>query len=385
MYIGIVAEWNPFHEGHAHLLSMIRARYPEAPIAAAMSGAFVQRGEPALFDKWSRAAWSVEHGVSAAAELPVSCVLQSADRFAEAGILLLHAMGCTHAAFGAETLDAAAISAIAEWTFSPAFSEAFHEALRKGLPYSAAVNDAAVRKFPGLADDLTKPNNLLGIQYARTILQYDLPMEILPFPRDQAHPVSATAIRGEIAGGRTPSHIPEAERPALLRLLRSGAFTDYRRYDDACLLSFRLLTKEHLIRSGLFSEGLENRWLKEMQRTSYEDMLAAIKSRRYLYSRLRRIGASLLLAGADGPAPMAQPGRPLYVRLLALRRTESALLRRARLPVITSTARAERTLSGEAAAQLALDRRACDIQTFCFHGSEQRAGRQDYYRSPVIL
>lgn len=82
------------------------------------------------------------------------------------------------------------------------------------------MNDAAVRKFPGLADDLTKPNNLLGIQYARTILQYDLPMEILPFPRDQDQPVSATAIRGEIAGGHAPSHIPEAERPALLRLLR---------------------------------------------------------------------------------------------------------------------------------------------------------------------
>ena len=86
MVIGIVAEWNPFHEGHAGLIQKARAALPGAPVVCAMSGAFVQRGEPAIFDKWSRARWAVLGGVDLAVELPAICVLQSADRFAAAGV-----------------------------------------------------------------------------------------------------------------------------------------------------------------------------------------------------------------------------------------------------------------------------------------------------------
>lgn len=385
MYIGIVAEWNPFHEGHARLLAAIREAHPGIPMACTMSGAFVQRGEPALFDKWSRAAWAVESGVSLAVELPAACVLQSADRFAEAGILLLSDLGCTHAAFGAETLGAGELNAVAEWTLSPRFLDAFHEGLRKGLPYSAAVNQAVTLKFPSLEADLSKPNNLLGIQYARTILAHGLAMQILPFRRDQSRPVSATAIRREITTGLAPSHIPEAERPSVEALLARGAFTDYCRYDDACLLAFRLTDRRRLAESGLFSEGLENRWDREMHRGSYEAMLSSIKSRRYLYSRLRRIGAALLLSPTTVPSPMARKQRAGYARLLALRKKDSALLRRARIPVVTSFAKAERTLPEELRGSLRLDGRASDVQAWCFRGEAERDGRPDYYRSPRIL
>lgn len=385
MYIGIVAEWNPFHEGHARLLAAVRARHPGVPAACAMSGAFVQRGEPALFDKWSRAAWAVQSGVSIAVELPAACVLQSADRFAEAGVLLLSDLGCTHLAFGTETLQADQLNAAAEWTLSPRFRDAFHDGLRRGLPYSAAVNQAVSLAFPSLATDLAKPNNLLGIQYARAILSHGLSLQILPFRRDESRPVSATAIRKEIAAGLAPSHIPAEERPSMDALLARGACTDYRRYDDACLLAFRLMGHRRLEESGLFSEGLENRWDREMQRGSYEAMLSAIKSRRYLYSRLRRIGAALLLSPDGGPSPMARAQRAGYARLLAFRKEESRLLRRARIPVVTSFARAERTLPEALRWSLRLDGRACDVQAWCFRGEAERDGRQDYYRSPRVL
>lgn len=385
MYIGIVSEWNPFHEGHARLLASIRETCPGAEIACAMSGAFVQRGEPALFDKWARAAWAVKGGASLVVELPAACVLQSADRFAEAGIRLLAALGCTHAAFGAETLTADEIRTAAAWTLTEAFTQELRRFLRTSLPYARAVNQALAGKFPALRDDFSRPNNLLGIQYARTILAHHLPMDILPFLRDESRPVSATAIRREIAAGQPPSHIPDAEKESLCALLRRGAYTDYRRYDDACLLAFRLMSGEMLRRSGLFSEGLENRWAKEMQRPSYEELLRAVKSRRYLYSRLRRIGAALLLSPAGELSLMASPQEAPYARLLALRASSSSLLRRCRLPVVTSTARAERTLDNAALRFLTLDRRACDVQTFCFHGEAERAGRLDYFRSPAVL
>ena len=385
MYIGITAEWNPFHEGHARLIASLREAYPDAPVACAMSGAFVQRGEPAIVDKWSRAVWAVRSGLSLAVELPAACVLQSADRFAEAGVLLLSDLGCTHVAFGAETLTADEIRAVAAWTLDPAFTEVLREGLREGQPYAASAARAAALRFPHLTDDLTRPNNLLAIQYARTIAAYHLPMDILPFRRDTSSPASATAIRKEISVGLSPSRIPSEEIEDLSSLLDRGAYVDYRRYDDACLLAFRLMQKKDFEMSGLFSEGLENKWARECARGTYSDMLAAIKSRRYLYSRLRRIGASLLLSPAGRPSLMARPQRAPYARLLALRKDASWLLRRARLPVVTSFARAERLFSPEAREFLLLDRRATDIQAYCFHGEEERGGGADYRHSPAVL
>lgn len=385
MVVGIVAEWNPFHEGHAGLIQKARAILPGAPVVCAMSGTFVQRGEPAIFDKWSRARWAVLGGVDLAVELPALCVLQSADRFAAAGVHLLAGLGVTHLAFGTESLDAEGIHAIAGWTLTDAFHDALHGELEKGIPYSRAVNLAIAREFPSYAPDLERPNNLLGIQYARTILQQRLPMEILPIHRDTDRPISATQIRGQITGGAAPLHIPHAQQDALAALLRNGAYTDYRRYDDACLLSLRTMEKTQLTGSGLFTEGLENRWYREMGAPTYQAMLDAVKSKRYLYSRLRRIGAALLLAGPMAPSPFSSPSIPLYARLLAMKASASSLLRQAKLPVITSFAKALRTSPPEIRLSLTLEQRATDIQAWCMKAETARSARNDFYRSPVVI
>ncbi len=384
MYIGIIAEWNPFHTGHAHLLSVLHLRYPNVPIICAMSGSFVQRGEPAIFDKWTRASWAVQNGASAVMELPVTCVLQSADKFAAAGVHMLHALGCTHVAFGAETLTPEEIKALAAYTFSSAFSSLFHGYLQQGLPYAVSVNRSLEEKFPSLTDDVSKPNNLLAIQYARAIMENNLPMNIIAVPRNQTECISASGIRRDITANLRPIPIQDNERDVMNALIANGLYTDYQRYNDACLLFFRLIDKENLAQSALFSEGLENKWAKEMHHSSYEDVLNSVKSKRYLYSRLRRITASLLLSPFGGPSPMAKAPQLLYARLLALRREHSYILKRSTLPIVTSFARARQELSADAQKLLSLDRKATDLQRYCYHNPAERAGGQDYYRSPVI-
>lgn len=383
MYIGIVAEWNPFHDGHAYLIRCLRSRYGPVPIASIQSGAFVQRGEPALFDKWSRAVWSIESGIDLAVELPAVCALQSADHFAAAGARLAADLGCTHLAFGTESFSGDTLTAIAGWMAEPAFHSRLHEGLDAGLPYASAVNNAIADHFPHEKEALTRPNNLLGIQYAREIARNHLPLSILTVPRDASSPASATAIRAAIAEGLTPPYIPRSERPQVESLIARGALTDYRRYGYACLAASRLLTKEQLRRSGLFSEGLENRWHQYRNAASYDEMLGAIKNKRYLYSRLRRIGASLLLSGGAFPSPMSRPGRAPYIRLLAMRREKSALLRRARLPTVTRFARAA-AISG-AAPYLEMECRASDMQALFFRNPASRRGGRDYYESPRII
>lgn len=385
MVIGIVAEWNPFHKGHAYLVQEARKQLPDAPVVCAMSGAFVQRGEPAIFDKWIRARWAILGGVDLAVELPAISMLQSADRFAAAGVLLLARLGATHLAFGAESLGAEAIHAIAGWTLTEAFKKALHKELEKGSPYSRAVNLAIESQFPSCAPDLERPNNLLSIQYARTILKYHLPMEILPVHRDMERPISATRIRQAITRGEKPPYIPQVQQDELAQLLLRGAYTDYCRYDDACLLSFRTMEKKQLTDSGLFTEGLENRWYKEMGAPTYGAMLDAVKSKRYLYSRLRRTGAALLIAGHMSPSPFSSPCDPPYARILAMRASASHLLRGSTLPVITSFAKALRTLPPAIRQTLELEQRATDIQAWCMKGEASRRARNDFYHSPVIV
>lgn len=385
MYIGITAEWNPFHDGHQHLITALRERFGSVPIITAMSGAFVQRGEPALFDKWYRARWAVLAGADAAVELPALSAVASADKFAEASVLLLSSLGCTHMAFGTESLTEEALTESAAWAASPDFSRRFHEALAAGVSYAAAFHEALAAKDACLAQKLTRPNNMLGFQYAAAVRKHCLPLRLLTIRRKSASP-SASAIRKEIREKKTLSHLPSFVQKDAETLLQKGAYTSEERYFDACLLAARLASESDLTRSGLFSEGLEHRWHDVMSRAaSFEEGLLAVKSRRYLYSRLNRIGAALLLSRPGEASPFSTFQPPRYARLLALRPSKSALLRKSDLPVVTSAARGMRLLPDDAKKQLAMDIRAGNVQSFCLVGKDRRKGNADYLHSPEIL
>ena len=239
--------------------------------------------------------------------------------------------------------------------------------------------------FPYLADELTKPNNLLGFRYTETILRKHYAMDILVIPRDMEHPVSATSARRELLSQKRTALLSPSDAKQAAQLMEEGHYTDPARYEDCCHLLSRLIPLESLQGIGLFKEGLEYKWAKESQRISYEEMLAATKSKRYLRSSLKRLGAELLLSPAALSSPFLAPPDPSYARLLALKREKSALLRDLPLPIITSTAKAMKTLPKEAAAMLEMDIRASDVQSFCQKGSNYRKGKMDFYTSPVIV
>lgn len=383
--IGIIAEWNPFHRGHEQMIASIKSEYPRALLYAAMSGSFVQRGEPALFDKWNRASWAVRSGIDAVFELPSSESLQSADFFAESGITLLFLLGCHAAAFGTESLDAESLSLAAKFSLTKKYQTLFREALHDGLSYASAAHEA-MSSFSGkLADELTKPNNLLGYKYAEAILRHGYAMKLITVRRDMIHNISASSARKELISCGQSTLLSETIRPEAEALIAEGNYTDYERYEDACLLFSRITPLSRLKDSGLFSEGLEQKWKKESSRTTYTDMLDHVKSKRYLYSRLKRIGANLLLTGGN-PVPFRMLNEDsAYARLLALNHLHSESLRTIRIPVITSTARGLRILSNEAARSLSWDIQATNSRALFQRNRSFRAANMDFYRSPVIL
>lgn len=385
MYIGITAEWNPFHNGHYYMINKIKEQFPDTPIIAIMSGSFVQRGEPALFDKWTRAQWAIQHGIDAVIELPVLCTIQSADKFAEAAVFLLHSLGCTHIAFGTESFSISNLEKIVQWTLNPCFDELFHQFLDEGNTYSISIDKAISIKFPQWDKELTKPNNLLGLRYIQTARKNNWPLSFISIKRDKNHPASATIARQELCTKGSYELLPPNITNDITTLIQEGHIISYHRYEDACLLSSRIFTKSDLKRSCLFSEGLENRWYDKLQKDSWPNILHDIKNKRYLYSRLKRISAALLIAGTRAPSPFSQLHLPGYARLLALRQESSYILKKAQIPIITRLAKDYKDLNETNQLMLDLDVRATDIQCYCFKNNIFRQSRIDFYHSPLLI
>lgn len=359
--VGVIAEYNPFHNGHAYHLSRAKALSGCAHAVVALSGSFVQRGEPAAFDKFQRARFALRHGADLVLELPTAFACASAERFARGGVAALAGTGLVSAlAFGAEHADLALLRAMAfpdeEGACTAMLEQRISFYLKQGLSFPAARAHACADVLPGRgsAEAFSSPNNILAVEYLRAL--GSLAPEIVPIAiartgaAHDALPVdagtgfaSASALRDAaerrdmpLLRSATPPDVAaelEAEVTAL-HAPKSAA-----RLSDAILYALRMRTRAQLSALPDVSEGLEN-MLYEAARTctDYPAFLAAVKTKRYTLARLRRIAMYALL-GVD-KAFFARHAAPRYLRVLGVRRDAlpllSALSEKASLPIVTS-------------------------------------------------
>ena len=328
--VGVICEYNPFHLGHARQLELLRQKLgPETAIVCLMSGNYVQRGEPAIFDKCVRARAAVEAGADLVLELPVTAVLRSAEGFAAEGVRILSALGCGFLGFGCESGDGDASLRAAEASCMPEFEQALHTNMQTGLSYAAARQ----RALEALGQDgqlLMKPNDILAFEYCRALLTQNSPMRPLAVLRP----------------GDYHAYTPDAENPsatAVRRLILSGG--DWRRYvpaeclyeeaaphaliwgERAMLARLRGLEKQDWARAAHGSEGLWSKvWRAVQTQPDYEHILEAAKSKRYPRTRLQR----LLLCAYLGIDAGQLAEVPPYVRALAFDEQGQTLLRQAK-------------------------------------------------------
>ena len=197
-FVGIIAEYDPFHSGHALQLRMLRQR-GASTIAVCMSTGVVQRGGVPILPEAVRVRAALAAGADLVVALPAPYANASAEQFAAAGVHLLAALGCDTLAFGAETPEPAPLQAAAAALCSAAFPAALRSQLESGLPFAAARAAAAETLCPGAADLLQTPNNILGIEYCKAILRQGAAMQLLPLPRlGAAH---GTAQTGQFRDG----------------------------------------------------------------------------------------------------------------------------------------------------------------------------------------
>ena len=307
--VGILCEYNPLHLGHAKQISLIRRNSgEETAVVCLMSGNFVQRGYPAVFDKMLRARAALEAGADLVLELPVQYALSSAEGFAAGAVSILGTF-CDEMSFGAEHPDAAALLATAESLLSPDFSRHLRTHLDAGLSFPAARAKALADMG---ADEtlVTSPNDILAVEYCKAILSQRSPMRPAPIFRggsyhdvtaDPENP-SATSLRALIEENRD-------FRPYVPTELFAGAAVHALNYGERAMLSkLRTMTDAEFEALPYGSEGLWRKLMRECrQRNSLEDILTAVKSKRYTRSRLDRMVMCAYLGLTDqdlaSPAP----------------------------------------------------------------------------------
>lgn len=368
-FAGIIAEYDPFHNGHAAQLAAVRAAGAQC-IAVCMSSGAVQRGGVPILPEKVRVRAALAAGADIVIALPAPYAASSAEQFAAAGVHLLAALGCDTLAFGAETPDAQALLDAARLLHGKEINTLLRKNLATGMTYAAARATAADALRPGMGELLRTPNNILGIEYCKAILAQGAALTPLALPRlGASHGGGAGEHGGTLMASASylrslprPDWEPfvPAEAAALYgKADAEGLLLDNAKFETAVLALLRMQNSENFAQLRGVSEGLENRLAAAVREAdSLEDLYTRLKTKRYPHARLRRL---VLDAALQTPAELPMPP---YIQVLGARKTALPRLKKASLPAGTALADLMRT--GPDAEKIGrLHSKAVDFSSLC--------------------
>lgn len=396
--VGIVAEFNPFHNGHAYIIRKAReyAANPDCAVVCVMSGNFVQRGECAVMSKHTRAEAAVRCGADLIIELPLPYVLSSADIFAHGAVSLLCALGITtHLAFGSESGDISGLCNLADIMASSEANSVISSEMRRGIPYAAARQIAAESIAPKLSKLLKSPNDLLGCEYLSSLKRLGAKIEPIAIKRfgaehDSQMPsdtfASATMLRELIAANEDVSnYIPSPALEVFKREFALGkAPVTMQSLETAIISRLRMLDESIFLSLPGAAGGLGARLMRSVNEPTLESIADNIKTKCYAHSRIRRLILCAAL-GIDFPCSYTTPP---YVRVLAANEQGTKLLRtikeQSSLPIITKPAHAKKL--PEAARQLfELENAATNLYVLGRNAIAARSGSEEWLQGAIII
>lgn len=336
-----MAEYNPFHKGHKYQIEKIKEELNADYIIAVMSGNFVMRGEPALYNKFLRAKAAILSGADLVIGLPVCYALSSAEYFAKGAVSILNSLNIVdYISFGSECGDISKLSEIADKLIKEETVELIKEKLKTGIP----VFDA----YSSLFDDdkkeiLKSPNNILAINYIKALK--NLESKIIPHTvkrikndyndiKPNEDFASATAIRELLKDGKDISlYIAEENR----ELFKNAEPVMEEEFSQSLIYSLRVKDKEEYLKYADVGEGLHNLIKRSaLENNSISDVAMAIKSKRYSYTRIKRILYNIYL---DIPSFMRE-NQPECAKVLAFNDKGKDILgslrEKSKIPVFTN-------------------------------------------------
>jgi len=397
--IGVVSEYNPFHDGHEYHLRQSRELVgDDSTVICVMSGDFVQRGEAAVYSKFARAEAACKSGADLVVELPLPWALSSAEGFARGSAGLLAALGASHISFGSEHGDTAPLEELAQCLLDASVTESIKALMNRdaSLSYASARQIALCERLGDKAMLLEKPNNILGIEYLKAIYEMNLPLKPVTVKRSgsghDSHdfgegPLSASQLRSMLRSGMdTSAFVPDAAAAVYRRENEQGrAVLNCEPFETAMLSRLRMFDESYYNSLPDAGDGLGNRLYKAvMEQPTLEAIHAAAKTKRYAMSRIRRMCVCACLGITAG----MNKGVPPYARVLAANEKGCALMRKIKdnysIPIISKPA-SVRGLSADCTKLFASGAAAHDFFVLGYGAAEQKKGGLDWKTSPIIV
>ncbi len=339
----IVAEFNPFHNGHKHLIDKIRKK-GFTHIIAIMSGNYVQRGEPAIISKKARTKIALKNGIDLVVEIPCVWSISTAEKYAQAGVQIANSLGCVETlAFGSECGDIKRLKKITKTLKSEDFSAYLKNHLSKGITFAKA-REIALSKLisePDVIEQIKSPNNILGIEYLKSIDKFSSKLTPLTIERAMSgnRLTSASKIR-EFIKAESESYekyVPRSSFEIISREIQNfRAPCKLESAEQIILYKLRTMNKSDILNLPDINEGLENRILSSVKNTlSLNDLLFSIKTKRYTLARIKRIILSAYLGITNKLQDKVVP----YIRILGANNNGLEILKTAKsttaLPIVS--------------------------------------------------
>lgn len=371
--VGIIAEYNPFHNGHRYQIEEIKKKYPNDTIIIAMSGNFTQRGEPAIIDKWQRAKLAIENGADLIIEIPYAFATQSADYFSYAGITLLENLKVDKLIFGSESNNLDDITEIAKAELeNEDFDKLVKIYAKFGNNYPTALS-LALKDLTGKV--IKTPNDILGITYIKTILKHHYNIKPITIQRTNEYHnkeltgtiSSATSIRENINQREQikPSVPPNTYHTLTTQIIHNRE--DYFPY-----LKYKIITDNNLEQYHLVEPDLATKLKKEiLSSNSYEQLIQKAKSKHQTYSKIARALLHILCNYTKEQAKKNQ--KITYLRLLGFNEKGKTYLNQHKkeltLPIISKISKEKDTM-------LELELNTTKIYTLPYPNSEQELKKE---------
>lgn len=405
---GLITEYNPFHNGHLFHLKKAKETAGADYTAVVMSGSFVQRGAPAVFDKYSRARAALICGADLVLEMPAPFSTASAREFASYAVALFTALGAVDSiCFGSESGQIEPILQAARLLNeeSEAFKNRLQDFLKAGKTFPEARSAALAAEGQEAAELLSTPNNILGVEYCQAVLRQHSPLTCFTIKRE-GNGYHDPSLKGELGSALAVRQALQdrADIRTLRPLLPEPSFDTICRNipvfsdDFSEILNYRLLTERQPERYAEIRPELAARIRKlEPGYASFDQRIRQLKSRQFTYTGVSRGLIHLILGIEHGQMDwFKEAGFAPYARILGFRKRAAPLLRKIKehssIPVITKLAGAEKKLDPAGAAML-----ACEIQSSHLYqtvrcekaAAGQFPGRsavfQNEYTQPVLI
>ncbi len=351
MNIGaIVSEYNPFHNGHKYHLEQTR-NIGVTHLIAIMSGNFIQRGSASMFSKYAKAKMALMSGIDLVIELPIIWSTASAEKFAYGAVTLANSLGCiNYLSFGSECGDINKLKKIASIMSNNTINNELKKNLNCGFNFAKSIQNALnSTQTPELANILNFPNNILGIEYIKSLYKTNSNISPITIKRKYGQHnsknlsgkfTSASAIREQLLLNKNiNSFIPNAVSKIIQEEINKGyAPANILNAERAIISKLRCMTKYNLRLLPNVNEGLENRLYNAIHlSTSIDELYSMVKTKRYHYSRIRRIILHAFLEIYDNLYSMQIP----YIRILGFNNRGKEILKvakqTAKLPIITKS------------------------------------------------